>query len=71
MREPYKDLLEECEKERDELKEFFMDSMGQGCGTWNREKDSMEYDHMCMSTWEHMTDYALTKGWIKKEQLLR
>lgn len=55
----------------DELKEWFMDALGQGCGIYNREKDRMEYDHMCLSTWEHGIRMALENGWITKDQVLR
>lgn len=59
------------EKLESEFEEFFMDFMGQGCGKFNREKEIMEYDHMCLSTYEHGVQYALEKGWIDKDQVTR
>jgi hypothetical protein len=58
-------------EENETLKEFFLDMLGQGCGRYNREKDIMEYDHMCLSTWESATSYAVERGWIKKKQVTR
>lgn len=54
-----------------ELKEHFMSLLDQGCGEYNDEKGIMEYDHMCLSTYEDALRYAVEKGWIKKEQLVR
>jgi hypothetical protein len=62
---------EDYDKLEAEFKEFFLDMLDQGCGIYNSEKGLMEYDHMCLSTWESATSYAVERGWIKKEQVTR
>jgi len=54
-----------------ELKEHFLDVLSQACGSWNREKDIMEYDHCCLSAYECALKYAIDMGWIKESQLRR
>ena len=53
------------------MKEYFMEFLGQGCGQYNRNKDRMEYDHMCLSTYEDGIQFALERGWITKDQVVR
>ncbi len=58
--------------EFDILKEHFLDVLAQACGEYNKEKGVIEYDHMCLSTYESALDYAINEmGWIKDSQLLR
>ena len=55
----------------DELRELFMDLLGQSCGNYNREKEIMEYDHMCLSAYERGLRFAIEMGWINESQLTR
>ena len=64
-------LIKDYDNINVQFKEFFLDMLGQGCGKYNREKDVMEYDHMCLSTWERGVQMALENGWIQKEQVTR
>ena len=53
------------------LKEHFLDVINQGCGTWNREKNIMEYDHLHLSAYQDALKYCLKMGGIKESQLTR
>lgn len=53
------------------LDEYFMDALMQGCGTYHPNTKEYSFDHMCLSTYEHMVSYALKKGWIQPHQVTR
>lgn len=62
---------EKLQAENEFLKEYFMDALIQGCGTYHPNTKEYSFDHMCLSTYEHMVAYALKNGWITKEQVTR
>lgn len=60
-------ILLEVIKQRDELKDHFMDMLAQGCGNYR----SQQYDSLCISTWEHAIRFAFDNGWIKESDVSR
>lgn len=58
--------------EFEKLKDHFIDVLDQACGSYNKEKDVMEYDHCCLSAYESALHYAVhDMGWIEESQLTR
>ena len=51
--------------------ELFMDLLDQACGHYNKKLQIMQYDHLCISSYEQAVRYALEQGWIDEEQVTR
>lgn len=63
--------VDEISKQTEEFREVFVSLLIQSCGTWNDEKETHEFDSICISSYRDSLDFALEHGWIKQEQVLR
>lgn len=61
----YKLANEETQWESAKQDELIMALFEQSCGTGN------QYDHRCLSTYEHAQDYLIQKGLVKENECRR
>lgn len=69
--EGFKDFKAALDARDKDLCEQLVDVLSQACGTYNRDKNIVEYDHLCISTYQDALRYSIEIGLIKEEQLLR
>ena len=69
--ETLSEYFEHEKKRSDDIQEYFLDFLGQGCLDHIDENGTSFYDSMCISTYECGLQFAIDNDWIDEKQRLR
>lgn len=66
-----RDMVDELRGEVRELRELLDDAFRQACASHDQNPETHTYDHMCISTWEHIQRRLISWGLVKQEECRR